>query len=274
MTKPEWIRTKWPDAETFNKVNSLLEKRKIHTVCRSAKCPNVGECFSKNHLTFMILGDICTRRCKFCAVNKGLPQVPDPVEIERIVELVALMKMDYVIITSVTRDDLLDGGVGFYCKIVKRLKEQNFSVKIEILTPDFFGKSYEDLIDEKPYIWAHNVETVPRLYKQIRPQADYSRSLNLLNDIKAKKNDIFTKSGIMLGLGEKDNEVLDVLNDLKKSQVDIVTLGQYLKPCKESVDVEEFISPKKFEWYKEKALGLGFKSVQSAPLVRSSYREN
>jgi lipoic acid synthetase len=274
ITKPQWIRTKWPDGKTFNKVNDLLEDRKVNTVCRSARCPNVGECFSRNHLTFMILGDVCTRKCKFCSVNKGQPQPPDPKEIENIIEIVNLMKMDYVIITSVTRDDLSDGGVGMYIDLVIRLKEKFSGIKVEILTPDFFGNFYDGLVNAKPYIWAHNMETVPRLYRHIRPQADYLRSLKLLSDIKAKKNDIFTKSGIMLGLGEEEDEVLSVLNDLKDAGVDIVTLGQYLKPSKESVDVEKFISPEKFDWYKGKALELGFKSVQSAPLVRSSYREN
>jgi lipoic acid synthetase len=273
-TKPFWIRTKRPDSGAFNRVNNLLERYNVHTVCKSARCPNTGECFSRNHLTFMILGDVCTRRCRFCSVKKGDPEPVNCKEIGQITEIVGLMNMDYVVITSVTRDDLPDGGVGLYCKVIEALKEKHRDIKIEILTPDFYGKCFDDLLCAAPYVWAHNVETVPRLYKEIRPQADYIRSLKLLSEIKTKRNDIFTKSGIMLGLGETESEILDVLCDLRDAGVDIVTLGQYLKPSKESVNVERFLTPLEFEEYRKKAVNIGFKYVQSAPLVRSSYRIN
>lgn len=272
--KPEWIRTKWPDSGAFNRINGLLEKRNVHTVCRSAKCPNIGECFSRNHMTFMILGDVCTRRCKFCSVKKGDTLPPNIDEVNHIVEIVGVLGLIYVIITSVTRDDLPDGGASIFADLIHKLREKDTGVKIEILTPDFFEKSYDVLISAMPYIWAHNIETVPRLYKDIRPRADYKRSLNLLANIKAKKNDILTKSGIMLGLGEEENEVLDVFRGLKSVGVDIITIGQYLKPGMENVDVKKYYTPEEFNWYKEKAFEMGFKFVMSAPLVRSSYRGN
>lgn len=266
---PRWIRTTCPEPRIFNEVSRILEEYNIHTVCRHARCPNIGECFSKKNITFMILGDVCTRRCTFCSVKKGIPLPPDPDEIIRVVETVGLLGLTYVIITSVTRDDLSDGGASVFSEIVNQLRERYAGIKIEILTPDFD----EELLSAKPYIWAHNVETVPRLYKDIRPQADYMRSINLLKAIKAKRNDIFTKSGIMLGLGEGPDEVLEVLRDLKDVGVDIVTIGQYLKPNRDSTDVKRFLTPEEFQWYEQKALGLGFKSVLSGPLVRSSYRK-
>lgn len=270
--KPNWIRTKWPEPEVFNRVAGVLDKHNLNTVCRSARCPNIGECFSHSHMTFMILGDVCARKCAFCSVKKGGALPPDPREADNIVKVVELLGLNYVIVTSVTRDDLPDGGGGTFAGVINALKNRYPDIKVEILTPDFFGEVPYEIIDAMPYIWAHNVETVPRLYSKIRPQADYKRSLNLLSSIKVKANDILTKSGIMLGLGEGKNEVVEVLNDLKYAGVDIVTIGQYLKPGKENVDVAKFLTPSEFERYKDEALKLGFKSVLSAPLVRSSYR--
>lgn len=271
--KPSWIRTKWPQPKVFNRINSILSEYNINTVCRSAMCPNIGTCFSRNHMTFMILGNICTRRCRFCSVKKGTPLPPDPDEIENIVKVVGILGLSYVIITSVTRDDLIDGGAGVYSSLIRKLKGRYFNIKIEILTPDFSGDAPKEILDISPYIWAHNIETVPRLYKKIRPQADYKRSLSLLKSIKLKRNDIFTKSGIMLGLGEEKEEVLSVFNDLKEIGVDIITIGQYLKPSRESVDVERFLDQNEFNWYRNKALELGFSRILSGPLVRSSYIE-
>lgn len=272
-TKPRWIRTRWPEPEVFNRVQDILCKNNINTVCRSARCPNIGECFSNKNLTFMILGDICTRGCRFCSVKKGNPLPPDPDEIERIVKVVVLLKLTYVIVTSVTRDDLPFGGASICCDLVNRLKEEDPFIKIEILTPDFNGEVYGDLLKAKPYIWAHNIETVPRLYKEVRPQADYNRSIKLLKSIKLKRNDILTKSGIMLGLGEEQDEVLEVFSDIRSIGVDIVTIGQYLRPSKDCISVKRFVTPSEFQWYKEKAVELGFRSVISGPLVRSSYRK-
>lgn len=267
--KPKWIRTKWPEPRPFNRISRILDEYNINTVCRSARCPNIGECFSQNHVTFMILGDVCTRRCTFCSVKKGIPLPPNPNEINRIVEVVGILGLSYVIITSVNRDDLQDGGAGVFSELVRELKERYAGIKVEVLTPDFVD---EGLLEVGPYIWAHNVETVPRLYKEVRPQADYKRSINILRSIKAKRNDILTKSGIMLGLGEESREVLEVLVDLKDACVDIVTIGQYLRPSRDSISVKRFLTPDEFQWYGEKALGLGFKSVVSGPLIRSSYR--
>lgn len=272
ITKPKWIRTRLPKTDGFKRVSNILGEYNIKTVCREAMCPNIYECFSKNNITFMILGDICTRGCRFCSVKKGVPLQPNPDEIRRIVHVVGLLGLSYVIITSVTRDDLSDGGAGVFSDLINQLKERYIEIKIEILTPDFFGEVDKRILDAKPYIWAHNMETVPRLYEEIRPEADYKRSINLLKSIKLKKNDILTKSGIMLGLGEEESEVLEVLANLRCAGVDIVTIGQYLRPSKDSLSVKRFVSPNEFQQYKEKAMELGFKSVTSGPLVRSSYR--
>lgn len=272
IVKPKWIRTKWPEPVVFNRVAGLLDKYRLNTVCRSARCPNIGECFSHNHMTFMILGDICTRNCAFCSVKKGDPAPTDINDVKHIVEVVGLLGLEYVIVTSVTRDDLPDGGSSVFADVISALKEKYAGIKIEILTPDFFGNASGNIVNSGPYIWAHNMETVPRLYREIRPQADYERSLGLLRSIKSKRNDILTKSGIMLGLNEGEQEVLDVFCDLREACVDIVTIGQYLKPDNNCIDVARYITPEKFVWYKEQALKMGFKVVQSAPLVRSSYR--
>lgn len=269
---PQWIRTTCPEPGNFNKVSKILEQYNIDTVCRHARCPNIGECFSRKNITFMILGGVCTRRCTFCSVRKGRPVPPDQDEIRRIVEVAGLLGLSYIVITSVTRDDLPDGGAGVFSELVRQLVRRYSGIKIEILTPDFLGIVYEEILEARPYIWAHNIETVPRLYKDIRPQADYMRSINLLKTIKTKGNDILTKSGIMLGLGEESEEVREVLRDLKDVGVDIITIGQYLKPSRDSTDVKRFLAPEEFQWYEQKALGLGFKSVLSGPLVRSSYR--
>lgn len=272
ITKPDWIRTKWADSGKLAEVLSVLKKYNINTVCRSARCPNVCECFTKKHFTFMILGDVCTRNCKFCSVNKGMPAVPYRDEISNIIKAVEEMDINYAVITSVTRDDLDDGGAGVFAELICKLKEKRPYIKVEILTPDFAGEVYQNIIDSNPYIWAHNVETVPRLYSRIRPMADYKSSLNLLKNIKSKTDDIFTKSGIMLGLGESREEILEVFSDLRSAKVDIVYIGQYLKPSKESIDVFRYLTPEEFLWYGNKAAEMGFKSVKSAPLVRSSYR--
>lgn len=273
MTKPKWIRTKWPEPSSFNRVANLLDEFNINTICRSARCPNRGECFSRNNVTFMILGNKCTRRCRFCSVSKGAPLNADPNEIKNIVKVVSALGLNYVIITSVTRDDLPDGGAGMFSDLVNQLKTKFAGIKVEILTPDYFGKPDNGILNAKPYIWAHNVETVPSLYYEVRPQADYKRSIKLLKSIKLKCDEILTKSGIMLGFGEETSEVLDVLCDLRNAGVDIITIGQYLKPSNNNIDVKRFLLPEEFFWYREKAIKLGFKRVISGPLVRSSYKE-
>jgi len=272
--KPQWIRTKFLLPENFSKVSNILSENKVHTVCREAKCPNVGECFSCSHLTFMILGDICTRTCRFCSVKKGIPLPLDGSEIGRIVNVVGVLNIKDIVITSVTRDDIPDGGAEVFAEAIKRIRAKNENVKIEILTPDFFGDVPECILEAMPDIWAHNIETVPELYKNVRPKTDYKHSIKLLKNIKQKRNDILTKSGIMLGLGEKKEQVLNVFRDLRDADVDALTIGQYLKPSKDSVDVCDYLTPDEFVFYKNKSLEMGFKNVLSAPLVRSSYRSN
>ena len=270
--KPPWIRTKWPQPGEFNRINNILEKYRINTVCRSARCPNIGECYSRGHLTFMILGNICTRNCRFCSVPKGDPLPVDANETDRIVEVTGILGLRDVIITSVTRDDLSDYGAGLFRELIIRLRKRYPGIRIEILTPDFGGIADGGILDASPYIWSHNVETVPRLYGKLRPKADYWRSLNLVKEIKSKRNDILTKSGIMLGLGEKKDEVINVLAHLRDRGIDIVTIGQYLQPAKVNVPVNRFLPPDEFDWYSNQARAMGFGKVMSAPLVRSSYR--
>ena len=270
--KPPWIKTRWPQPGEFNRINDTLRQYRINTVCRQARCPNIGGCYSRGYLTFMILGNICTRSCKFCSVPKGVPVPLDPDEINRIIEVTGILGLTEVIITSVTRDDLPDGGADLFRFLVVRLKEKYPGIKIEILTPDFWGNADPGILDASPSIWAHNVETVPRLYKELRPLADYERSLRLLKGIKSKRNDILTKSGIMLGLGEEKDEVVSVLARLRDCGVNMVTIGQYLQPDKSSVRVNRFLNPDEFNRYRDQALEMGFTAVMSAPLARSSYR--
>lgn len=273
---PSWIRTKWLEPGKINFIDGLLKKHRLHTVCRSAKCPNIGECFSRHHLTFIILGDVCTRNCRFCAVATGDPLALDLEESQRIAELVKVLGLKDVVITSVTRDDLIDGGADLFRQTIAILRNRFPDIAIEILTPDFNGNklAIEIIMNSPPDVWAHNLETVPELYRTVRPQASYGMSLSVLEQIKLKSNDILTKSGIMLGLGEKPQAVLGVLDDLKSVAVDIVTLGQYLQPDKNCLKPDRYISPEDFKKYAEYAYQLGFKQVLSGPLVRSSYRSS
>lgn len=275
LHKPEWIRVRCPDPRKSIELDKDLICNRVHTVCRSARCPNIGECFSKGHLTFMIMGDVCTRACRFCAVKKGVPTLLDYDEPYRMVEVIRKWVLNDIVITSVTRDDLPDGGAGFYAYTIRVIRDLIPDVKIEILTPDFKGnrENLGELFIYKPDIWAHNVETVPRLYPLVRSKAEYKRSLELLAYIKKKDDDILTKSGIMLGLGETEEEIREVLKDLCSVGVDIVTLGQYLQPTRESVEVTRYLLPKEFEYYKRVAYQMGFKKVVSGPLVRSSYKD-
>ena len=269
VSKPKWIRSKPYDAAGFNRIEAILKKHRINTVCHSARCPNLGECFAKNRMTFMILGDVCTRQCRFCAVKKGVPGVNDPSEAQRVLGAAILLKLSHAVITSVTRDDLPDGGADVFTDIVVRLKQKN--IYTEILTPDFFGVAHDNIVKTKPDIWAHNVETVPRLYKDVRSATGYDYSIALLRNIKLKTNDITTKSGIMLGLGEAKEEVLEVFKDLRSAHVDIVTVGQYLRPNVESVPVTRYVHPDEFRDYEREAIKMGFKQAVCGPLVRSSY---
>ena len=269
--KPKWLKVKLPTGDAYKKVRNLVSEHKLNTICESGNCPNMGECWGAGTATFMILGNICTRSCGFCAVATGKPEKVDVFEPGRVANSVKLMKVKHAVITSVDRDDLSDGGSEIWVSTVKAIRHQSPSTTLETLIPDFAGnwKNLQNIIDVAPEIVSHNIETVRRLTKTIRVQAKYNRSLELL--LRLKQGGMKTKSGLMLGLGETHEEVLETLDDLRSVNVDIVTLGQYLQPTPKHAPVDEFISPEKFDEYKKYGLKLGFKYVESGPLVRSSY---
>lgn len=269
--KPSWLRVKLPTGPEYLKVRKLVDENKLHTICESGNCPNMGECWGAGTATFMILGNVCTRSCGFCAVATGMPSAVDWQEPRRVAESVRLMQVKHCVITSVDRDDLKDGGSIIWAETVKAVREISPGTTLETLIPDFMGKweNLQRIIDVRPEIVSHNLETVRRLTREVRIQARYDRSLEVLARLKA--GDCNTKSGVMLGLGETDEEVRETIRDLRASNVDILTLGQYLQPTPKHLPVAEFVTPEKFAEFKEYALEQGFKYVESGPLVRSSY---
>jgi lipoyl synthase len=269
--KPEWLKVKLPIGEEYRKVRQLVSENKLHTICESGNCPNMGECWGAGTATFMILGNVCTRSCGFCAVATGRPSAVDKLEPQRVAESVKLMKVKHCVITSVDRDDLKDGGSEIWVQTIKAIREMSPGTTLETLIPDFQGKwdNLQRLINIAPEIISHNLETVRRLTKQVRVQAKYDRSLEVLSRISAAG--IRTKSGVMLGLGETENEILETMDDLRNSGVHILTLGQYLQPTNNHLAVADFIHPDTFKRYKEIGLEKGFRYVESGPLVRSSY---
>lgn len=274
LRKPEWIRMKAPDSARYQEIKRVLRENKLHTVCEEASCPNIGECFSGGTATFMILGDICTRRCPFCDVAHGKPLPPDVNEPENLARTIAQMKLKYVVITSVDRDDLPDGGAQHFVDCIKAVRAQSPDIKIEILVPDFRGRldiALKILSEAPPDVMNHNLETIPRLYKQARPGSDYQNSLNLLKRFNELYPHIPTKSGLMLGLGETDEEILQVMRDLRAHNVTMLTLGQYLQPSVHHLPVMRYVEPQVFETLKQKADEMGFNNTASGPMVRSSY---
>ncbi len=273
MTKPPWLKKRIPLYQELLKVKTLLEKTGLHTVCEEARCPNLGECFSQGTATFLILGEVCTRHCGFCAVQHGVPSPPEEDEPEQIARALREMGIHYAVITSVTRDDLPDGGASFFARTIEAIRQENQGIKIEVLIPDFRGdlSSLEIVLKASPDVLNHNIETIERLYPQVRPQADYRRSLHLLKESKRNDSRIHTKSGFMLGLGETKEEVLKVMEDLKGVGCDFLTIGQYLQPRSDRLPVERYIPPEEFEKYQAIGLKLGFKAVASGPFVRSSF---
>jgi lipoic acid synthetase len=271
---PEWLSKKIENNHSIQEVKNLILNLNLNTVCQSARCPNLSDCFSHKTATFLILGNICTRGCMFCAVKKGVPKEVDSDGPKRIAYAVKKLKLNYIVITSVTRDDLKDGGAEQYVQCIKEVRKTSPNIFIEVLTPDFQGKktAIEKLINSKPNIFAHNIETVPRLYQDVRPKANYEISLKILKTVKNLNKKILTKSGLMLGLGEREDEVIQVMYDLRNSNCDILTIGQYLRPSLKHLPIKEFIPPLKFKEYKKIAMNLGFSYVASAPLVRSSYK--
>jgi lipoic acid synthetase len=271
IPKPKWLKVKLPTGENYRKVRSLVDEHKLHTICESGNCPNMGECWGEGTATFMILGNICTRSCGFCAVATGKPLEADPFEPARVANSVKLMGVKHAVITSVDRDDLSDGGSGIWVKTVELVRAKSPGTTMETLIPDFAGNwdNLQRIIDVAPDIVSHNLETVRRLTKQVRIQAKYDRSLEVL--FRLKKGGMRTKSGVMLGLGETRDEVLETMDDLRSVQVDILTLGQYLQPTRKHLPVQEFVTPEQFKEYEELGLKMGFRFVESGPLVRSSY---
>ncbi|MFM7301145.1 MAG: lipoyl synthase [Crocinitomicaceae bacterium] len=271
MKKPNWLRVKLPIGENYRKVRGLVDQHNLHTICESGSCPNMGECWGEGTATFMILGNICTRSCGFCAVVTGKPEEVDEFEPGRVAESVKIMGVKHAVITSVDRDDLKDGGAEIWAQTVRSIRQKSPGTTLETLIPDFAGKweNLQKIIDVAPEIVSHNLETVRRLTKQVRIQAKYDRSLEVL--FRLKKGGMRTKSGVMLGLGETEEEVLETMSDLRQVGVDILTLGQYLQPTPKHLPIVEFIHPEMFDFYKSKGLEMGFRYVESGPLVRSSY---
>jgi lipoic acid synthetase len=274
LKKPNWIRAKSPNSPEVIELKKILREHKLHTVCEEASCPNIGECFRHGTATFMILGDLCTRRCPFCDVGHGKPLPPDLEEPAHLAQTIAAMHLKYVVITSVDRDDLRDGGAQHFADCIRAVREASPQTKIEILTPDFRGRldiALEILATNPPDVMNHNLETVPRLYKAARPGADYAHSLKLLQDFKAHHPDIPTKSGIMVGLGETDDEVLQTMRDLRAHDVDMLTIGQYLQPGPHHLPVTRYVTPGQFAALQIAAEEMGFKNAACGPMVRSSY---
>jgi lipoyl synthase len=275
LRKPEWIRVKAGNsAGRFGEIKTMLREKKLHTVCEEAACPNIGECFGRGTATFMILGDICTRRCPFCDVGHGQPLPPNPDEPAELADSVSSLKLQYVVITSVDRDDLRDGGAQHFVDVVSAVRAASPKTTIETLVPDFRGRldlAIEILGQSLPDVLNHNMETVPRLYKQARPGADYAHSLKLMKDFKARYPAVKTKSGLMVGLGETDEEILEVMRDLRAHDVEMLTIGQYLAPSGHHLPVSRYVHPDIFKMFEEEAIKMGFSGAACAPMVRSSY---
>lgn len=274
VKKPEWIRVKAPSNTRFYEIKETLRSQKLHTVCEEASCPNIGECFGKGTATFMILGDLCTRRCPFCDVGHGKPLPPDVNEPQQLAETIAALKLNYVVITSVDRDDLRDGGAQHFVDCISKTRELSPKTQIEVLVPDFRGRlevALDVLAQNPPDVMNHNLETVPRLYKQARPGADYQHSLTLLKEFKARFPNVPSKSGIMVGLGETDEEIRETMRDMRAHDIEMITIGQYLQPSKHHLPVSRFVHPDDFKKLEEYAYEIGFKHAAVGALVRSSY---
>ncbi len=271
--KPEWIRSKIINSQVFFQTKQVVNKNNLVTVCQEANCPNITECWSKKHATFMIMGDTCTRACAFCDVKTGKPGALDPLEPFKVSKAVKELNLNHVVITSVDRDDLDDGGANHFKEVVSEVKKNNSNTTVEVLTPDFLrkGKSYEKVLEADLDVFNHNIETVPSLYLKVRPGSRYFASIDLLKSVKEKKPDLFTKSGIMVGLGEKKDEIIQVMDDLRSANVDFLTVGQYLQPSPKHFPLDRYVHPDEFKELKDIAITKGFLLVSSSPLTRSSY---
>jgi lipoyl synthase len=270
---PEWIRVRVTEGDNFKELKQIVAGRRLHTVCEEARCPNIFDCWNRRTATFMILGDVCTRACRFCAVTSGRPVELDLGEPLRVAESVAELGLKHAVITSVDRDDLKDGGAGIFARTIRAIRRRSPGTTIEVLTPDFQGdfEAVRTVVQARPDIFNHNTETVPRLYARIRPKAVYANSLALLRHVKALAPDMVTKSGLMVGLGETEDELLDVFRNMRVHNIDVLTVGQYLRPSKKHAEVVRYYRPEEFVRLKEQALAMGFGHVEAGPLVRSSY---
>ena len=270
---PDWLKVKIGGGENFIKMKSLLRNAKLHTICEEAKCPNIAECFGSNTAVFLILGDICTRNCKYCKVKHGKPKEINSNEPNEVAESVRELGLKYVVITSVTRDDLDDGGASIFFETVNEIRKLNESCKIEVLIPDFKGKiqSLKKVIDAKPDVINHNIEVIKELFPEIRPEGNYDISLQLLRNIKNNDKNIKTKSGFMIGIGENRDQILKTMSDLRNANVDFLTIGQYLQPTREHIEIKKYYTPEEFDQIRKIGLDMGFEHVESGPLVRSSY---
>lgn len=273
ISKPHWIRVKAPQSPSYHATQALMRTLKLNTVCEEAACPNIGECWDKKHATFMILGSVCTRACAFCNVKTGRPDQLDPHEPENVAQAVQTLGLNHVVITSVDRDDLDDGGAEHFAQVIQAIRQKSPGTTIEILTPDFLRKdtAVEKILQSHPDVYNHNLETVPRLYASVRPGARYFHSLNLLSKVKELAPTIFTKSGLMVGLGETPEEIYQVMDDLRSAKVDFLTIGQYLQPTSKHHPVHRYVEPEEFDAYEKMARGKGFLMVSASPLTRSSY---
>jgi lipoic acid synthetase len=274
LPKPDWIRVRLGNGERFQEIKRILREQRLHTVCEEASCPNIGECFGKGTATFMILGDLCTRRCPFCDVAHGKPLPPDAQEPANLARTIAALKLKYVVITSVDRDDLRDGGAAHFAECIRAVRGLSPQTRIEVLVPDFRGRleiALDVLAQEPPDVMNHNLETVRRLYRQARPGADFGNSLRLLKDFKSRFPAVPTKSGLMVGLGETDGEILEVMRDLRAHDVEMLTIGQYLQPSPHHLPVARYVEPATFDEFARRAREMGFTHAACGPLVRSSY---
>ena len=270
---PDWIKVKAPGDANYLRLKRIMREKNLHTVCEEARCPNIGECWGNKTATFLILGDTCTRGCRFCAIDKGKPLALDPEEPRNVALVVKDLGLDHIVVTSVNRDDLPDGGAGHYAKTIFWIKQLNPGIRVEVLIPDFDGNlaALKTVVDAGIEILNHNIETVPRLYGKVRPGHSYEGSLKILQEAKSIRRDLLSKSGFMVGVGETYDEVMTALQDLRQSDVDIVTIGQYLRPSNRQLGVERYVTPEEFREFKAAADRLGFRHVESGPLVRSSY---
>ena len=268
---PPWFKVRFPGGENYRRIVGVMRERRLHTICEEARCPNIGECWENGAATFLILGDICTRACAYCAVTSGKPQALDPLEPLRVASAVEAMGLRHAVVTSVNRDDLDDGGASVYVETIRRIRERAPGCRVEVLIPDYQGAALRTVVDERPDILNHNIESVERLFPRVRPKGDYRRSIELLAQAKEWAPEMITKSGVIAGMGESKDEIVETMADLREADVDVLTIGQYLRPTEKHIKIARFYRPEEFDELKAAGLAMGFSHVESGPLVRSSY---